>query len=68
MTMHAERYEVYFRRPNDAVVYAAAAHEKEVSLLHRYTDGSWHCALCNATACRHIEVAEAAARDRAVEA
>lgn len=60
-----DRYEVYFRRPNDAVVYAADPGAHEVSLLHRYPDGAWHCALCNATRCRHIEAAEAAHRERA---
>ena len=60
-----ERYDVYFRRPDDAVVYATAADVHEVSLVHRYSDGRWHCALCNASRCAHIEVAVSAHRDRA---
>lgn len=63
-----DRYEVYFRRPNDAVVYASADDGGEVSLLHRYPDGRWHCALCNAHECRHIEVVRGAAVDRTAEA
>lgn len=62
--MLVDRYEVYFRRPNDAVVFAADPDAKEVSLLHRYRDGSWHCALCTATECPHIEAAEAAHGER----
>lgn len=61
-------YEVYFRRPNDAVVYAASTDVSEVSLLHRDSDGRWHCALCDAHACRHIDVARSAALDRTAEA
>ncbi len=63
-----DRYEVYFRRPNDAVVYTSADDVSEVSLLHRYPDGSWHCALCDAHECRHIDVARSAGVDRAAEA
>lgn len=61
-------YEVYFRRPNDAVVFAETAEVKEVSLLHRNADGAWHCALCDATECRHAAAAEAAHGDRTASA
>ncbi|MDX1675785.1 MAG: hypothetical protein R3314_13410 [Longimicrobiales bacterium] len=56
----SDGFEVYFRRPDDAVVFAMTEDSREVSLVHRYGDGSWHCALCNARECRHIEVARAA--------
>lgn len=58
-------YEVFFRRPNDCVVFAPITETKEVTLLHRQRDGAWHCALCDSTSCRHGEVAERAARERA---
>lgn len=50
-------YHVYFRRPDDCVVYAPATEHHEVSLVHRVADGSWHCALCGATDCRHAAAA-----------
>lgn len=46
-------YHVYFRRPDDCVVYSPATEHHEVSLVHRRGDGTWHCALCDATDCRH---------------
>ncbi len=55
-----QQYEVYFRRPDDAVVYAAVTGHNEVSLVHHNGDGSWHCALCDATECKHIQAARAA--------
>lgn len=57
-------YEIYFRRPNDCVIYAPDNETREVSLLHRRGDGEWHCALCDSTHCRHAEVAACAARER----
>jgi hypothetical protein len=59
-------YEIYFRRPNDCVVYARNPDVREVSLLHRRRGGEWHCALCDSTRCPHVEVAEQAVRERAV--
>ena len=61
-------YEVYFRRPDDAIVFAADPHAHEVSLLHRYPDDSWHCALCDSTECAHIEAARAAHGEREARA
>mgnify|MGYP006302808149 CR=1 FL=1 len=58
--MTGTEYEVYFRRPDDAIVYASVPDHGEVSLVHRNADGSWHCALCNATDCRHVHVARTA--------
>ena len=55
------RYEVFFRRADDCVVYAPPTERHEISLVHRRPDGSWHCALCNDTQCRHVEAAEEAA-------
>jgi hypothetical protein len=60
-----QQYEVYFRRPDDAVVYAAVTGPTEVSLVHRNADGSWHCSLCNATECHHVEAARNAKDDEA---
>ena len=51
------RYHVYFRRKNECVVYAPVTERREVSLLRRRLDGSWHCALCDATDCRHAMAA-----------
>ena len=59
------RYHVYFRRPNDCVVYAPVTEHHEVSLVHRGHDGSWHCALCDATDCRHASAASRAGDDAA---
>lgn len=56
-TVDAMKYEVYFRRPNDCVVFAPLTAPREVSLVHRAGDGQWHCALCDATDCRHAEAA-----------
>ncbi len=53
-------WEVYFRRSNDAVVYAPPEAPHEVSLVHRYPDGQWHCALCDSNDCRHTRAAERA--------
>ena len=50
-------YELYFRRPDDCVVYSADPETREVSLVHRQRDGIWHCALCRSTGCRHVHVA-----------
>lgn len=58
-------YEVYFRRPDDCVVFAPANVSREISLLHRTADGQWHCALCDTTRCRHTEAAEAGEAGRA---
>lgn len=57
-------FEVYFRRPDDCVVYAPIGAPQEISLLHRQADGSWHCALCGETRCRHTAAAEASLRNR----
>lgn len=56
-------YEVYFRRPDDAVVWAQITDHTEISLVHHNRDGSWHCALCNTTDCRHVVAAQAAAAE-----
>lgn len=58
-------YEIYFRRPDDCVVYAADTSQREVSLLHHQGEGEWHCALCDSTRCRHTEVATRTVRGRA---
>lgn len=50
-------YHAYFRRPDDCVVYAPVTEDREISLVHRGGDGRWHCALCDATDCRHVRVA-----------
>jgi alanyl-tRNA synthetase len=52
-------FEVYFHRPDDCVVYAPTNAPQEISLVHRQSDGSWHCALCGGTHCRHTAAAEA---------
>lgn len=57
-------YEIYFRRPDDCVVFTPISEKREVSLLHRRRDGEWHCALCDSTGCRHSEFAARAARER----
>ena len=57
-------YHVYFRRPDDCVVYTPVTEHHEISLLHRMT-GGWHCALCDATDCRHAEAAARAAEQQA---
>lgn len=49
-------YHVYFRRPDDCVVYTQAG-RSDVSLVHRQADGRWHCALCGATRCQHSHAA-----------
>ena len=59
----ADQFEVYFRRPDDAVVYTRTVDSREVSLVHRNRDDSWHCALCDATECRHIKAARTSARN-----
>ncbi|MFW5947202.1 MAG: hypothetical protein ACOCUW_01810 [Gemmatimonadota bacterium] len=59
----SDGYEVYFRRPHDAVVFASTPERSEISLVHRNGDGSWHCALCDATHCRHVRVARRAAEE-----
>lgn len=56
----AQRFEVYFRRPDECVVFATEPDPREISLVHHYPDGHWHCALCNDIRCRHVEAAEAA--------
>lgn len=61
------RYDVYFRRPDDAVVYATPPAPRETSLLHRGGDGRWHCALCDSTDCRHTEAADRAAPRHSLE-
>ncbi len=53
-------YEVYFRRPDDAVVWAPIAGHNEISLVHHNHDDSWHCALCNSTDCQHARAARSA--------
>ena len=58
-------YHVYFRRPDDCVVYAPATEHHEISLLHRLRGREWHCALCDATDCRHAEAASRAAEQAA---
>jgi hypothetical protein len=57
-------YEVYFRRADDCVVFAPSTERREISLLRRRADGTWHCALCDSTSCRHTVAAEEADRDR----
>lgn len=53
-------YHVYFRRPDDCVVYTSVTEHHEVSLVHRGRNGRWHCALCDVLDCRHTRAAEQA--------
>lgn len=55
--MSTASYHAYFRRPDDCIVYAPLTEDQEISLVHRGGDGRWHCALCDATDCRHARVA-----------
>ncbi len=57
------RYEGYLYHDDGCIVYAAEGRQRDVSVLRRRADGSWHCGACDTTGCRHADAAAAVAAD-----